>query len=101
MKLPVRKYGDPILRERGRPVAEITDEIRELVNNMIETMDANNGIGAGVDGLCYSGFARWVAPGGVAGHIVVRRVIASGLTVARAARIVETHHRVAPAERPV
>jgi peptide deformylase len=45
MKLPIRKYGDPALRAKGKPVAEIDGRIRELADNMLETMRAANGIG--------------------------------------------------------
>ncbi len=45
MLLPIRYYGDAVLRARCLPVGEITEEIRELVRNMIETMDASKGIG--------------------------------------------------------
>jgi peptide deformylase len=45
MKLPIRKYGDPALRAKGKPVAEIDDRIRELADSMLETMRAANGIG--------------------------------------------------------
>ena len=46
MKLPLAYYGNPILRKKGAPVLEITDEIRNLVNDMAETLyDHENGIG--------------------------------------------------------
>jgi peptide deformylase len=45
MKLAIRKYGDPALRAKGKPVAEIDGRIRELADNMLETMRAANGIG--------------------------------------------------------
>jgi peptide deformylase len=45
MKLPVRKYGDPVLRKKGAPVAEVTPEIRQLIADMFETMEANHGVG--------------------------------------------------------
>ena len=45
MKLMIRKYGDPALRIKGKPVAEVDDRIRELADNMLETMRAANGIG--------------------------------------------------------
>lgn len=45
MKLPIKYYGDPILRKKGEEIREITDEIRQLALNMIETFDGNNGIG--------------------------------------------------------
>ncbi len=37
--------GDPRLRRRSRPVLKVTPEIRTLINDMIETMDAANGVG--------------------------------------------------------
>ncbi|MBX3730183.1 MAG: peptide deformylase [Candidatus Sumerlaeia bacterium] len=43
--LPIRKYGDPILREKAQPVAVVTDELRQLAVDMGETMYAANGIG--------------------------------------------------------
>ena len=45
MKLPLKYYGDPVLRQKCNEVTEITDDIRTLVNDMIETMDALNGVG--------------------------------------------------------
>lgn len=43
--LPLAYYGDPILRRKADPIGEITPDIRKLVDEMIETMDASNGIG--------------------------------------------------------
>ncbi len=37
--------GDPVLHSIAAPVDEITDEIRELVADMYETMDAAPGVG--------------------------------------------------------
>ncbi len=45
MKLAVLIYGDPVLRKRSEPITEITDEIKQLASDMIETMDAHHGIG--------------------------------------------------------
>jgi peptide deformylase len=45
MLLKIHYYGDPVLRKRCEPVHEITDEIRTLVSDMIETMDKSDGIG--------------------------------------------------------
>ena len=45
MKLPIAKYGNPILRAKGKRVEKIDDEIRELASNMLETMRAANGVG--------------------------------------------------------
>lgn len=43
--LPIRTYGDPVLRRVAEPVGEITPEIRTLVADMIETMYAEPGVG--------------------------------------------------------
>jgi peptide deformylase len=43
--LKVRKYGDPMLRAKATPVGEITPEIRRMVDDMIDTMYEENGIG--------------------------------------------------------
>jgi peptide deformylase len=45
MRLLIRKYGDPALRLKGKPVTEVDGRIRELADNMLETMRAANGIG--------------------------------------------------------
>ncbi|WP_312677907.1 peptide deformylase, partial [Microbacterium sp.] len=43
--LPIRIMGDPVLHSPAEPVAEITDEVRQLVADMFETMDAAPGVG--------------------------------------------------------
>ncbi len=43
--LKLHKYGSPVLREKAMPVAKVDNEIRELVENMIETMYAEGGVG--------------------------------------------------------
>ena len=45
MKLPILQYGDPILRAKGKRLEKIDERIRELTQNMIETMHAANGVG--------------------------------------------------------
>lgn len=45
MRLAIRKYGDPILRAKGKRIAEVNKEITSLAENMIETMHAVNGVG--------------------------------------------------------
>ena len=45
MKLPIRKYGDPILRAKGKRIDEVDDNIRALADDMLETMHGANGIG--------------------------------------------------------
>lgn len=43
--LPIAYYGEPILTKKADPVTEITSDIKRLVEEMIETMDACDGIG--------------------------------------------------------
>ena len=43
--LKVRKYGDPVLRKRADEVGPITPEVRRTVEDMIETMYDEVGIG--------------------------------------------------------
>ena len=45
MILPVLQYPDPRLARVSQPIQEITPEIRELAENMVETMYARDGIG--------------------------------------------------------
>lgn len=41
----IREYGDEILRKKAREVEEVDDKIRELIEDMIETMHKYNGVG--------------------------------------------------------
>jgi len=43
--LPVRLYGDPVLRKRAQPVSAVTPEIGQLIDDMVETMYGQVGIG--------------------------------------------------------
>ncbi|MCR4339921.1 MAG: peptide deformylase, partial [Gemmatimonadaceae bacterium] len=43
--LDIRVLGDPILRQDTTPVAEVTDELRQLIKDMFTTMYAAEGIG--------------------------------------------------------
>jgi len=45
MILPVRLYGDPILRKRALSVTSFDDNLRQVTQDMIETMYHHNGIG--------------------------------------------------------
>ena len=45
MILELRYYSDPILRKISTPVKEITIEIKKFIDDLIESMDAHNGIG--------------------------------------------------------
>lgn len=43
--LPIRTFGDPVLRERAREVERVTEDHRRLARDMIETMRAAPGVG--------------------------------------------------------
>jgi len=43
--LTVLRFPDERLRTKATPVAEVNDEIRRIVNDMFETMYAENGVG--------------------------------------------------------
>lgn len=45
MKLPITKYGDPVLRRKGARVETITPEIKKLVTDMFDTMYDAHGVG--------------------------------------------------------
>jgi peptide deformylase len=45
MRLSILQYGNPVLRAKGKQIDKIDNRIRELAQNMIETMHAANGIG--------------------------------------------------------
>jgi len=45
MILPIRKYGDDVLRHPAEPVTEIDESIQKLIDDMIETMYAAPGVG--------------------------------------------------------
>jgi peptide deformylase len=41
----VIQVGDPRLREKSRPVQRVTEEIQQLIDDMVETMYENDGVG--------------------------------------------------------
>jgi len=45
MKLSIVQYGEPVLRAKGTRVDKIDHRVRELAQNMIETMHEAHGIG--------------------------------------------------------
>jgi peptide deformylase len=45
MVLEIVKYGHPALRQKGAPIKEIDNNIRQLAIDMLETMEAANGVG--------------------------------------------------------
>ena len=45
VKLQIRKYGDPVLRQKGARIEKITPEIKKLVSDMFDTMYDARGVG--------------------------------------------------------
>lgn len=45
MKLDMHFYGDPVLRKQTAPVEAVTEDLRALAQDMIETMRAEKGVG--------------------------------------------------------
>jgi peptide deformylase len=45
MKLPIVKYGNAILRAKGKRIDHVDERVRALAADMLETMHAANGIG--------------------------------------------------------
>lgn len=41
----IKKYGEECLKKESAPVEKITDEVLEILNNMIETMHNAEGVG--------------------------------------------------------
>lgn len=56
--VPIRKYGDPVLRISTAPVTTFNGELRDLVRDMVDTMYAAPGIGLAANQI---GVARQVA----------------------------------------
>jgi len=45
MILEIVKYGEPVLRQKGAKIENVTSEIKNLIADMFETMEANHGVG--------------------------------------------------------
>jgi len=74
--LPIRrivKFGDPVLATPTQPVAEINDEIRQLVRDMVETMYAAPGVGLAANqvGISLRVAVIDVTAGQEPGHVIV------------------------------
>ncbi len=73
---PIVIHGNPVLHRPAAPVTEFNDELKELVADMYETMDASNGVGLAAEEGCLSfpgyGFplkrAEWVTVNGLDEH---------------------------------
>lgn len=56
--LGIHLLGSPVLREAGRPVAVVDDEVRRFVADLFETMEAARGVGLAANQV---GVARRIA----------------------------------------
>lgn len=63
--LTLHLLGSPVLRQRGDEIGEIDTEVRDLIANMFETMDAAKGVGLAANQV---GVARRVAVIDADGH---------------------------------
>ncbi len=45
MILPIRAFGDPVLRKKGQDIDQNYPDLKALIENMFETMNSANGIG--------------------------------------------------------
>ena len=45
MLLPLKYYGDPVLRKKGEQVEKVTPEIKQFIADMLETSIEYKGIG--------------------------------------------------------
>jgi peptide deformylase len=43
--LEIRRFGDPVLRQVCKKIAVIDESVQQLIDDMIETMRANRGVG--------------------------------------------------------
>ena len=56
--LPLYLLGEPVLRQRSAEVGAVTDDVRRLIDDMFDTMDAAKGVGLAANQV---GVARRVA----------------------------------------
>ena len=56
--LSLHLLGSPVLRQRSIEIAEVDDDVRRVIDDMFETMDAARGIGLAANQV---GLARRVA----------------------------------------
>ena len=43
--LDIRKAGDPVLKAKAKPVVKVTKTVRQLLDNMVQTMREEDGVG--------------------------------------------------------
>ena len=61
--LPLHLLGSPVLRQRSAEINAVDDEVRRLVDDMFETMDAAQGVGLAANQVGRrAGASRWWMP---------------------------------------
>ncbi len=68
--LPIRLFGDPVLRTKARPVTDFDKELRKLVKDLTDTMTAAPGAGLAAPQLGVSLRVFTYRVAGEAGHLV-------------------------------
>ena len=53
--LEIKKFGCPTLRKKATPIRDITDEVRQLVEDMFDTMYEAEGVGLAAQQVGYTG----------------------------------------------
>ena len=53
MILPIYIYGQPVLRKVAEDITPDYPKLKELINNMYETLDSSNGIGLAAPQITY------------------------------------------------
>jgi peptide deformylase len=79
-KLEIKKYGDPVLRQKANAVSEITEDIKKLSIDMLETMYAACGVGLAAPqvGVCLELFVIDVSEDGNSPLVMINPEIISG-----------------------
>ena len=60
--LPILEFPDPRLRTVAKPVTEVNDQTRKIIDDMFETMYHAPGIGLCLGPTKYAGNALWINP---------------------------------------
>ncbi|GGF41635.1 peptide deformylase [Williamsia phyllosphaerae] len=68
--VPIRLFGDPVLRTRAAEVTDFGPELGRLIDDMFETMDRHNGAGLAATQIGVESRVFVFNCGGMRGHIV-------------------------------
>jgi len=68
----IRTFGDPTLRDQGRPVTEFDEQLRQLIDTMFELMDQAEGVGLAATQIgVQRQIAVWRHPEGDEGYVLI------------------------------